>query len=40
MIQKKFLCKDIQAADDAIRQIGELVKGTEHKSALVTFYEI
>ncbi len=39
MIQKKFLCKDIQAADDAIRQIGELVKGTEHKSALVTFYE-
>jgi len=39
MIQKKFLCKDIASAEGAIRQIGEMLAGTPHKSALVTFYE-
>ncbi|MBR5377002.1 MAG: response regulator [Lachnospiraceae bacterium] len=39
MIQKKYLCKDIGAAKDAIRQAGEILSETEHRSALITFYE-
>ncbi len=39
MIQKKFLCKDIESAQKAIEEIGRIIKDTPHKSALVTFYE-
>ena len=39
MLQKKFLCKDIAAAEDAIIQIGKILSDTGHKSALITFYE-
>ena len=39
MIQKKYLCKDIASANDAISSIGSILSGTPHKCALVTFYE-
>ena len=39
MIQKKFLCKDMEATAGAIDQIAGLLSSTPHKSALVTFYE-
>ncbi|MBR3307183.1 MAG: response regulator [Lachnospiraceae bacterium] len=39
MIQKKFLCKDLKAAMDAAVQIGDILMQTEHRAALVTFYE-
>ncbi|MCR5356143.1 MAG: response regulator [Lachnospiraceae bacterium] len=39
MRQKKFLCKDLTAAKDAIRQIGSILSETYHKSALLTFHE-
>ena len=39
MIQRKFLCKDIDSANDAIGSIGSILSGTPHKCALVTFYE-
>ncbi len=40
MIQKKFLCKDLKAAEDAIPQIKSILSEKEHKSALITFYEV
>lgn len=39
MIQKKFLCKDLKAAEETIPQIESILKETKHKAALVTFYE-
>ena len=39
MIQKKYLCKTISEANDAIASIGKLLSETEHKSAVITFYE-
>lgn len=39
MIQKKYLCKDIASAEDAIGKISGIVSSTQHKSALLTFYE-
>ncbi len=39
MIQKKYLCKDIKAAEDAILGIREFLSEHPHKSALLTFYE-
>ncbi len=39
MLQKKFVCKDSSAIEDAIEQIAELIRSTTHKSALITFYE-
>ena len=39
MIQKKFLCKDIGEAKEAVGQISGILRDTPHKSALVTFYE-
>lgn len=39
MIQKKFLCRDLEAAGKAVAEIADIVSTTEHRSALVTFYE-
>ncbi len=39
MIQKRFLCRDLQAAESALEQIRDIISQTRHKSALVTFYE-
>ena len=39
MIQKKFLYKDISAAEEAIPEIRSLLENTPHKAALLTFYE-
>ncbi len=39
MIQKKFLCKDYTEAEKAIAQMNDVLSETEHKSALITFYE-
>ncbi len=39
MIQKKFLCKDMESAKLASKEIGRIIKDTPHKCALVTFYE-
>ena len=39
MIQKKFLCKNVEESRSAITQIGAVLDNTPHKSALVTFYE-
>ena len=39
MIQKKYLCKDKKAVEDAIPQIKSIISETPHKAALVTFYE-
>ncbi len=39
MIQKKYLCKNVEESRSAITQIGALLDNTPHKSALVTFYE-
>ncbi len=39
MIQRKYLCKTISEANDAIASIGKLLSETEHKSAVITFYE-
>ena len=39
MIQKKYLCRDVSETKEAVRQIGEHLSATPHKSALVTFYE-
>ena len=39
MIQKKYLCKDIDETKKAIGQIGEVLSSTPHKCAVVTFYE-
>ena len=40
MIQKKYLCKDYSEAENTIAQINDVLSGTEHKSALLTFYEV
>ncbi len=39
MIQKRFLCKDLNTAEDAIKQIGDILGSNRHKCAVVTFYE-
>ncbi|MCR5486225.1 MAG: response regulator [Lachnospiraceae bacterium] len=39
MIQKKYLCRDLDAAMDAAKEIGEVLSDTPHKAALVTIYE-
>ena len=39
MIQKKFLCKDFEAAKSAVTQVADIISGTEHKSGVVTIYE-
>ena len=39
MIQKKFLCKDIETAEKSINQIGDILSKNPHRSALITFYE-
>ena len=39
MIQKKFLCKDLESAQMSIKTIGDIISSTKHKCALVTFYE-
>ncbi|MCR4654981.1 MAG: response regulator [Lachnospiraceae bacterium] len=39
MIQKKFLCSDLQSAESAVEQIKDIISRTKHKSALITFYE-
>ena len=39
MIQKKYLCKDIKTAEEAVRSINRIIDDTPHKSALVTIYE-
>ena len=39
MIQKKILCKDYTEAQDAVKQFADIISGTAHKSALITFYE-
>lgn len=39
MIQKKFLCKDIETAENAVSQIADSLPDSEYKSALVTFYQ-
>ena len=39
MIQKKFLCKDIGSAEDAVLQIGKILSDKQYKCALITFYE-
>ncbi len=40
MIQKKYLCKDYSEAENTIAQINDVLSGTEHKSALLSFYEV
>ena len=39
MIQKKYLCRDIETAENAVGQIADILSATRHNSALVTFYE-
>ena len=39
MIQKKYLCKDLNSAMDAAKEIGEFLSDTPHKAALVNIYE-
>ncbi|MBR4718783.1 MAG: response regulator [Lachnospiraceae bacterium] len=39
MIQKKFLCNDMDLVRDAIRKIDGILSERHHKSALITFYE-
>ena len=39
MIQKNFLCKDLEAAESAVDQIKNTISQTGYKSALITFYE-
>ena len=39
MIQKNFLCKDIEAANEAVTQIDMILSDTPHKCALITLYE-
>ena len=39
MLQRKFLCKDINSAKDAVGQIGDILSEQHYKAALVTFYE-
>lgn len=39
MKQKKYLCKDIGSAKEAVGQIATVLNETPHRSALVTFYE-
>ncbi|MCR4762856.1 MAG: response regulator [Lachnospiraceae bacterium] len=39
MIQKKFLCRDYETTRRAVDEIAGMVKTTDHRSALVTFYE-
>ena len=39
MIQKKYLCKNIEEAKKAVSQIMEVLAETTHKTALITFYE-
>ncbi len=39
MLQKKFLCKDFEAAENAIGQISGILSENSYRSALVTFYE-
>ncbi|MBR5117000.1 MAG: hypothetical protein IK096_08030, partial [Lachnospiraceae bacterium] len=39
MIQRKLLCEDYASAERAVSQIAEILSGTAHKDALVTFYE-
>ena len=40
MIQRKFLCRDIKAAENAVGDIRDIISGTPHKKALITFYEV
>ncbi|MCR5687617.1 MAG: response regulator [Lachnospiraceae bacterium] len=39
MIQKKYLCRNIQEVEEAISGIGRVLSSTPHKSAVVTVYE-
>ncbi|MCR5651980.1 MAG: response regulator [Lachnospiraceae bacterium] len=39
MIQKKYLCKDLHEADEAIGKISEELDKTPHRAALVNIYE-
>ncbi|MBO4374665.1 MAG: response regulator [Lachnospiraceae bacterium] len=39
MIQRKFLCRDMETAEDAVGKIKDIVSETPHRSALVTYYE-
>ncbi len=39
MIQKKYLCRNIEEAKGAVKNIGTLLDVTPHKCALVTIYE-
>ena len=39
MIQKKYLCRNMEAAADAVKEIKKIVNDTPHKSAVVTIYE-
>ena len=39
MIQKKFLCKDFEAAKSAVTQMADIISQTKHKSGVVTIYE-
>ena len=39
MLQRKFLCRDLDSAKKAIGQIGDLLSQNRHKSAVLTFYE-
>lgn len=39
MIQKKYLYKNLSAAEEAIPEIRSILEETPHKAALITFYE-
>ena len=39
MIQKKFLCKDITAANEVLGEIDRIISETKHKCALISIYE-
>ena len=39
MIQKKFLCRDINEAKSKVPEIESIISSNSHKSALITFYE-
>ncbi len=39
MIQKKYVCKDLETAEGELFKIKEILSTTPHHSALVTFYE-
>ena len=39
MIQKKYLCKDFNSAENVIPEIHKILRDTSYKAALITFYE-